>query len=143
MVVVDVNVLVAAHMVDHPHHQASAAWLQRALTDATQTVVVPDLVWVGFVRIATNPRIFRSPTTIANAAAFVRGVEKKPSYRSVAGLRGGVAPLLDLCVAAQARGDLVTDAYISAIALQLGASVATFDRDFRRFDDLRLITPTP
>ena len=40
---------------------------------------------------------------------------------------------------AGASADLVTDAYIAAAAISLGATVVTFDRDFRRFDGLSVL----
>lgn len=61
MIVVDVNVLLAAHLAQHPHHNVTLALLDRALTD--DAVLVPDPVWVAFVRIATNPRVFETPST--------------------------------------------------------------------------------
>ncbi len=39
---------------------------------------------------------------------------------------------------ARASGNLITDAHIAASAMASGATLVTFDRDFRRFDDLRL-----
>jgi predicted nucleic acid-binding protein len=42
---------------------------------------------------------------------------------------------------ASAAANLATDAYIAAFALSWAASVATLDRDFRRFDGLRIIEP--
>ena len=40
---------------------------------------------------------------------------------------------------AKASANLVTDAYIAAAAIALGATVVTFDRDFRRFDGLSVL----
>lgn len=37
--------------------------------------------------------------------------------------------------------NLVPDAYIATVAITHGCPVATFDRDFRRFDDLTVVTP--
>jgi predicted nucleic acid-binding protein len=36
----------------------------------------------------------------------------------------------------------VTDAYIAASAVTLGAGVVTFDRDFRKFDGVRILEPS-
>jgi len=72
---------------------------------------------------------------------FANDVIAQPTYRTVPGLNFGIGPLFTLMAQADARGNLVTDAYIAAVALQLGATVATYDRDFRRFDSLKLVTP--
>jgi predicted nucleic acid-binding protein len=73
--------------------------------------------------------------------AFAQSAMAQPTYRSIPGLSGGVGPLFDLMAPSDSRGNLVTNTYIAAVARQHRATVATFDRDFRRFDDLALVTP--
>jgi len=143
MVLPDVNVLIYAFREDTAHHDAALTWLTDRLQDPGEEVIVPDLVWVGFARICTNGRIFNRPSSVQEVAAFAAAVIASPTYRMVAGLSRGIDPLFALMARAEAGGDLVTDAYIAAIALQLGATIATYDRDFRRFDDVRLVTPGP
>jgi len=43
----------------------------------------------------------------------------------------------ELCTAADAEGDLVTDAYLAALAIETGAELVGADRDFARFPGLR------
>jgi hypothetical protein len=43
----------------------------------------------------------------------------------------------DLCLRANATGNLVTDAYIAAMAIENGATLFSVDRDFARFEGLR------
>ena len=45
--------------------------------------------------------------------------------------------VLDLCRSAEARGNLVADAYLAALALETGSELITTDRDFARFPGLR------
>jgi predicted nucleic acid-binding protein len=47
----------------------------------------------------------------------------------------------DLCTHAKARGNLVSDAYLAALAIETGSVWATTDRDYQRFHGLRLIHP--
>ncbi|TAK75093.1 MAG: PIN domain-containing protein, partial [Dehalococcoidia bacterium] len=42
-----------------------------------------------------------------------------------------------LCLEAGARGNLVTDAYLAALAIESGSELITTDRDFARFPGLR------
>ncbi|MDR0417426.1 MAG: PIN domain-containing protein [Propionibacteriaceae bacterium] len=141
MIVVDVNVLVAAHVQAHVHHEAAHAWLAAALSDPGSGVMAPDLVWVGFLRIVTNPRVFSEPATLAEASDFVRRVRAAPGYLAVPGLADGLDRFLEVCRAAETPSGLVTDAYIAAVARAHACPVATFDRDFRRFDGLAVVTP--
>ncbi|MCL2781796.1 MAG: PIN domain-containing protein [Actinomycetia bacterium] len=142
MIVADVNVLLAAHFESHPHHSQAHPWLVRALANDGDPVVVPDLVWVGFVRLATNPRVFDPPSTLTEAMAFVSAVLGAPGYQSMPGLLDGVGQFLAVCRSALVPSRLVTDAYIAAVAIAHACPVATFDRDFRRFDGLDTIIPT-
>ncbi|MFT4029322.1 MAG: PIN domain-containing protein [Protaetiibacter sp.] len=136
MIVVDVNVLVAAHLSGHPHHPVAHRYLTEALSD--DTVLVPDAVWSGFLRIATSGRIFDEPSSISDAAGFVRSVVAAPGYRHIGGLLDGIEPFLALSVESGSAANLIPDAYIAAVAISHDAAVVTFDRDFRRFDGLRI-----
>jgi len=49
----------------------------------------------------------------------------------------------NLCVAAGARGNLVPDAYLAALAIESGSQWITMDRDFSRFPGLRWRHPLP
>jgi toxin-antitoxin system PIN domain toxin len=143
MILVDVNVLLAAHRLDHGFHDRAKAWLDAALAAEVPSVTVPDLVWVGFLRIATSHRVFNQPSTIAEAVAFAQALIEAPAYFAAPSARGGLTLFLRLAQAAGVAGNLVTDAYIAACALSLDAAVATFDTDFHRFEGLRLIKPGP
>ena len=41
----------------------------------------------------------------------------------------------------QAKGPLVMDAHLAALAIEHGATLCTTDRDFTRFKGLRLLNP--
>jgi len=43
----------------------------------------------------------------------------------------------DLCRRSHARGNLITDAYLAALAIEAGAEWITTDRDFARFPKLQ------
>jgi len=141
MVIPDVNVLISAFNSGDQFHEASFAWLSERLVDPLEEVVVPDIIWVGFARICTHPTVFASPASIQSVTDFKDMVVSKPAYRFVSGLSYGIDPLFMVMALSAARGTHVTDAYIAAVALQLDATVATYDRDFRRFDGLKIVTP--
>ena len=62
----DVNVLIYAHRQDAPEHDRYAAWL-RALVEAPEPFAVAEIVLAGFLRIVTNPKIFRPATPMQTA----------------------------------------------------------------------------
>lgn len=141
MIVLDVNILVAAFRADHPHHRLAHPWLSEVL-GGTDLVVVPDAVWTGFLRLVTHPTALRQPSPLEEARRFIHEVIGAPGYVTAAPLPDAAVRLADLCLDSQATGNLVPDAYIASVALGYGCPVATFDRDFRRFDGLQIVTPT-
>lgn len=140
MIVLDVDILVAASRADHSHHTRVRPWLEDAFERSTP-FGVPDVVWVGFVRICTNPRVFPVASSLAESTAFAAAVIGQPGYVHLGGLRDSVQPFLDLARRADAKANLCTDAYIAALAQSWGATVASLDRDFRRFDQLSITEP--
>lgn len=141
MIVLDVNVLVAAFRQDHPQHATAHPWLA-GLLGGYDDVVVPDAVWTGFVRIVTLKGAFAQPSSLDETASFIRDVVGAPAYLTAAPLAESATRLIALCQDSQATGNLVPDAYIASVALGYACPVATFDRDFRRFDGLRIVTPS-
>lgn len=132
----DVNVLVYAHRPESPRHAETLDWLEAARR-SDEPLGLTDLALSGFVRIATNPRIFRDPTPIEVALTFVDDLLASPAALRLAPGPRHWSVFRRLCVALGLRGGLVTDAYLAAIAIETGATLVTTDRDFARFPGLR------
>ncbi|MHA6694111.1 TA system VapC family ribonuclease toxin [Homoserinimonas sp. A520] len=140
MIVLDVNVVLAAFRQDHAHHSAARPWLERTLADGTG-ILVSDAVWIGFVRLVTNSHIFEVPSTPSEAFGFVDAVCAAPSYVQVPGLHDGLTPFKKLVLSSDSWANLIPDAYLASIALSHACPIASFDRDFRRFDGLEIVVP--
>lgn len=137
MNLIDVNVLIAMFDSGHTHHDMAMGWWREA-TSAGESFTVPDLVWVGFTRLVTSGRVLAPAATFGDAWAFAEAVTSQPTnLRFVADPRT-LAEFAQQCRRTGARANLVTGAYIAACAAAYGATVVTFDRDFRRFDGLRV-----
>lgn len=132
--------LIAAHRDDHPHHRQARSWFD-ALVAGGETFSVADSTWASFVRIATSRRIFAIPTPLDDAFAFLRAVRAQTGY--VPTTPGGLHLQLfeQLSHDGDAPGDLAADAYLAAIAVELGCTLVSFDRDFARFSALRWKLP--
>ncbi|MDQ3721831.1 MAG: PIN domain-containing protein [Actinomycetota bacterium] len=140
MLVLDVNVVIAAHRVDHTHHTMMSRWF-RAVASGAEAFSVPHVVWASFVRLVTNRHAFRTPTPRDRAFAFVDAVRAHHNHRSLEPGPRHLALLRLLCEESDATGDLVADAVIAAIALEHGCAVASLDRDFARFSSIDHIIP--
>jgi toxin-antitoxin system PIN domain toxin len=128
----DVNVVVAAHRGDHPHHEVVRRWFDD-LVAGDEPFTVPVVVWSSFLRLVTNRRVFTLPTPRADAFAFVDSTCAQPVYLPTAPGARHLTLLRRMCEEADAQGDLVADAVIAALALEHRCTIATLDRDFARF----------
>ena len=140
MLLLDVNVLLAAHREDHPHHASVRPWFDELLAGGDD-FGAPAVVWSGFLRLTTNRRVFEVPSSLADAFAFAEAVVAQRGYLPIEPGPGHLARLRGLCEDADATGELVPDAVLAAIALEHGATVATLDRDFARFEGIDRLRP--
>lgn len=136
MFLVDVNVLVYAHRPDADDHSRYRNWLDSALDSGT-TCAFSDLILSSVVRVVTNPRVFGHPTPLDIALQFVDSLRENQTCILVSpgGKHWGI--FKKLCGAAGAKGNLVSDAYFAALAIESGAEWITADRDYARFPGLR------
>jgi hypothetical protein len=140
VILLDVNVLLAAHRDDHPQHALVRPWFDDMRRGA-EPFTVADATWASFIRLATNRRIFTVPTPLDNAFAFLKSVRGQPQHVAVVPGERHLDIFERLCRSADATGDLAADAYIAAIALEQDLEVITLDRDFARFAELRWRRP--
>jgi len=138
--VLDVNVLLYAYDETAALHESAKAWLSTEFERPEVTGLAAASL-VAFVRIATDPRIFRAPFTIAEACAIVDEWLEMPFVRLLPATELHWPTFVDLAVTAQVRSALVPDADLAATAIEHGATVCTHDRDFTRFSGLRVSFP--
>jgi len=136
MRLVDVNVLVYAFRADAPGHAAHRAWVE-SLVGSDEAYAVSDHVLAGFLRVVTHPRVFHPPTPLAPALAFMRAIRERANAVPLAPGARHWGIFLKLCREAAARGNLVPDAWLAALAIESGCELVTTDRDFARFPGLR------
>jgi hypothetical protein len=96
-----------------------------------------ELVLSGFLRVVTHPRVFRDPSLLKDALAFVSQVRDQPHRVPVAPGPRHWRIFMDLVRETGAKGNLVPDAYLAAMAIESGSEWVTTDRDFARFPNLR------
>ncbi len=137
----DVNVVLAAHRSDHVHYAVAGNWFLDVLA-GTAPFAVPLVVWASFLRLVTNRRIFDPPTPLADAFAFLEGTCAQPHHRLLHPGPTHLQLLRRICMEANATADLIPDAVIAAIALEHGAVVVSLDRDFARFPSIDFIVPS-
>lgn len=135
MILPDVNVLVYAHREDAPNHAAFRGWLE-AIISRDQPYGMSDIVLSGFLRVVTHPRVFNPPSGIERALMFAGDVRNQPNCVPIRPGPRHWAIFRNLCRSANARGNLVPDSYLAALAIESGSEWITTDRDFSRFPGL-------
>lgn len=129
----DVSVLVAASRSDHPHHAIARRWLEQAAAAAALggTLVLMPMVLTSFLRLVSSPRIFREPTPVEDAVAFVDALLAAHGV-NLAPLGPEWPHLRQLCIEKQLKGNAVPDAWLAAATIHLGEHLVSFDRGFRK-----------
>ena len=140
MIVLDANVLLYAYHEGVPQHARARAWVESAFS-GSEPVALPWQSVTAFLRIATHRKVFTNPFTVAEAVGIVRSWFGAPAVGSIEPGERYWDIFSGLMERSQVDGPLVMDASLAAIAIEVGATLATSDRDFRRFDGLKLIDP--
>jgi toxin-antitoxin system PIN domain toxin len=140
LILPDVNVLVAAYQKGHVHHEAAYNFLNR-LQREREILALCDVSLTGLIRIVSHPKIFRIASPLENVFSFVNEIIRWPSVVRVAPGIDHWKIFESMCHKSGATGGMVTDAYIAALAVEHGCAVATFDNDFQRFPNLRVLRP--
>jgi toxin-antitoxin system PIN domain toxin len=137
MVLPDVNVLIYAFRGEAPRHALYKEWLS-SVVNGDESYGYADLVLSSFVRIVTNPRAMAEPDSLDDALAFVGAIRDQPQAVRVTPGERHWEIFTALCRVSGAKGNLVADAYLAALAIESGSDWITTDGDFSRFPGLRL-----
>lgn len=140
MTLVDANILLYAHDTASPHHPEAGRWFESELSSG-RPVSFALVTLLAFVRIASDRRISTHPIAPGTACSLIEKWLAQPNARMLQPGPRTWTILSELCASGQAKGPMVMDAHLAALALEHGASIATTDRDFTRFPGIDLINP--
>jgi hypothetical protein len=140
VIIPDINLLLYAYDSSSPFHTKAARWWQSCLS-GTEPIGLVYVVLFGFLRIATNPRVFSDPMTPAEAAGHVRSWLEQPPAQVLEPGSDHIRHVLKLLESLGTAGNLVSDAQMAALAMEHGAVLHTADTDFLRFQGLRWYNP--
>ena len=112
------------------------AWLE-AQINSDAAYGLSELVLSGFLRITTHARVFEVPSTWQDANRFATQLREQPNRVTIGPGQHHWEIFTRLCKTAGAKGNLIADAYLAAMAIEHGCEWITTDRDFGRFDGLR------
>lgn len=140
MIIPDVNLLLYAVIDGYPEHAAAKAWWEELL-NGTDAVGLCSPVLFGFLRIATNPRVFDTPLQVADATAYCEAWLARPQVQYLTGGSRYLSIAFALLHQLGAAANLTTDVQIAAYALESQSTVHSNDTDFAKFPGLRWFNP--
>ena len=135
MILPDVNVLIYAFRPDSPHHAACKPWLDEVVAGESR-FGVSLLALSAVVRITTQPRIYREPSSISEVLTYCEALVGKSNCEIIEPGERHWAIFTRLLTETNVRGSRVTDAWFAALAIEHGCTWVTYDRDFARFPGL-------
>ncbi|MFM9879491.1 MAG: TA system VapC family ribonuclease toxin [Burkholderiaceae bacterium] len=140
----DTNVLVNSVNAFSPSRLRATAWLEGAF-DADGGIGFAWLALVGFVRISTQRGILQNPLAAGQALELMDTWLSHPRARILQPTERHADIFARLLLSAGTAGTLTNDAHLAALAIEHNATLGTFDKDFKRFPNVKfdLLTPPP
>jgi uncharacterized protein len=137
---IDTNVLLYAS-------NSRSEWFETAYSLVERLARGPEILYVfwpvamGFLRLSTHPAVTDRPLSPSEALSSLGDLVERDHVRTP-GEGPNFLAVFGETASAGTRGKDVTDAHIAALMRQHGVgTIYTRDRDFRRFDGLRIEDP--
>ncbi len=140
MKLIDLNLLIYAVNSDSEVHKRAKVWLEAVLS-GEESVALPWVVLVGFLRVVTSRHVMSRPLAPAQA---IRIIDQWVQRHRVVLLHPGEDHwriMKGLLQEAGTTGNLTTDAHLAALAIEHDCELCSTDRDFATFSNLRWANP--
>jgi toxin-antitoxin system PIN domain toxin len=141
MTLPDVNVLVHAFRSDSSDHSLCRHWLDKVVNGESRYGISPQVL-SGVIRVTTHPKVFAKPSGVVEALDFCEILLAQPHCVLVKPGPQHWSIFSRMCIDADARGNLVPDAWYAALAVESGCEWVTLDRDYARFPGLNWRLPS-
>ena len=140
MKLLDLNLLIYAVNEDTAHHNTAKSWIETQF-NGTESIGIPWIVILGFLRIMTNRKIFSTPLSEETAIELIDAWLQHPLITIPEPGANHWSLVKELILETGTAGNLTSDIHLAAIAIEHGAKLYTLDADFSRFRGLRWEKP--
>jgi len=140
VILLDVNLLLYAHNSRAREHERAYLWLNELLSGPA-TVGFSWETILGFLRLATSPKLFARPFELDEAIGIIDAWLAQDNVVIVGPHDRHWRILVGLLPKSRSRGSLIMEAHLAALAIEHGAALCTNDRDFLRFPGLKVEFP--
>jgi toxin-antitoxin system PIN domain toxin len=140
VILVDANLLVYAYVQDLPQHKASREWLDRQLKEVPK-VGLPWASLLAFVRLVSNPKIFKNPVPLSAAWQQVEAWLLAPSAWIPGPTSRHATVLGELLSTEGLEANDIPDVHLAALAIEHDLRLYSNDGGYSRFAGLQWQTP--
>jgi uncharacterized protein len=140
VILVDVNILIYAHIDSAPQHETAHEWLDLQINGSSR-VGLPWPSLLGFLRLTTNPRVLERPLPMTAAWEQVAAWVACETVWIPSPTERHADVLAKLLAQRGVHGNLVSDAHLAALAIEHGLTLCSADADFGRFAGLKWHNP--
>ncbi len=140
MILVDANILLYAEDSRSEHHEAAREWWDARLS-GSDPVALCWPVLTAFLRIGTNTRLHQRPLTLKEAIDRVQSWLDQPCVRIIQSTDQHWPLFQQMLRAGNATANLVSDAHLTALAMEHNCVLYSTDTDFARFRGLKWKNP--
>ncbi len=137
----DSNILLYAKMDAMPEHKIVSKWLEKTVSDRNNTLHVCETSVLSFLRIATNEKVFQPVLPTTDAQNFIESFLNCPNVNLLCASANHFTEVTKLMDKLNLRGNSVMDVHLAVLALSIGATLATRDKDFTKIPYLKTFNP--
>lgn len=140
VILIDTNIWLDAALRESPLHSVARTWLE-ATFNGDEPIALPWSVALAVLGISTHSRLMLQPLISAQALDLIEGWLQHPLVAVVQPGPDHWTLLRGLIEQAGTAGNLTSDAYLAALAMENDCTLFSADSDFRRFQGLRFHNP--
>lgn len=137
----DSNILLYAKMDAMPEHKIVSKWLEATVSDRNNTLHICETSILSFLRIATNEKVFQPVLPTRDAQNFIESLLNCPNVNVQCASANHFTEVTKLMNKLNLRGNSVMDLHLAVLALSIGATLATRDKDFTKIPYLKTFNP--
>jgi uncharacterized protein len=138
---IDTNVVIYAEITSSQYHRQARQVLSE-LAEGAAPWALPWPCIYEFLRVVTHPRVFHPPVPLEVALTDLRAITDSPSLLLLSETERHVELMISIAKEAGVTGNLIHDAHIAALCIEHGVTeLISADRDFQRFNPLKIVNP--
>ena len=137
----DSNILLYAKMDSMPEHLIVSKWLEEEVLNQNNTINICETSILSFLRISTNKKVFQPILPAKEASEFIDSFLNCPNVNLIHTMPTHYTDLIKLMEKYNLQGNLVMDAHLALLALNIGATLVTRDKDFVKIPYLKTLNP--